>query len=117
MGIITTGIALTARYSSASRTIEYPFTSPVFVFGVARTTAGNAAITALKKACDRHRDPTPERGYWAKPEHGKRVKKEPLETQAGMVSQIERRSRHAMHCQIVLRCTENAPVRGKFSPQ
>lgn len=34
--------------------------------------------TALKKTCDRHHIPTPERGYWAKLEHGKPVKKEPL---------------------------------------
>ncbi len=34
--------------------------------------------TALKKTCDRHRIPTPERGYWAKLEHGKRVQKQPL---------------------------------------
>ncbi|WP_186389147.1 hypothetical protein [Stappia sp. TSB10P1A] len=34
--------------------------------------------TALKKTCDRHRIPTPERGYWAKLEHGKRVNKEAL---------------------------------------
>lgn len=34
--------------------------------------------TALKKTCDRHRIPTPERGYWAKLEYGKRVKKEAL---------------------------------------
>ena len=31
--------------------------------------------TALKKACDRHQIPTPERGYWAKREHGKPVRK------------------------------------------
>ena len=29
---------------------------------------------ALKKACDRHRVPTPPRGYWAKKEAGKPVK-------------------------------------------
>lgn len=29
--------------------------------------------TALKKTCDRHQIPTPERGYWAKLQHGKRV--------------------------------------------
>ncbi|MET3649829.1 hypothetical protein [Phyllobacterium ifriqiyense] len=34
--------------------------------------------TALKKTCNRHRIPTPERGYWAKLEHGKRVQKQPL---------------------------------------
>ncbi|MEN5249479.1 hypothetical protein [Brucella pseudintermedia] len=34
--------------------------------------------TALKKTCDRHHIPTPERGYWAKLEHGKRVNKEAL---------------------------------------
>lgn len=34
--------------------------------------------TALKKTCDRHHIPTPERGYWAKLEHGKPVRKEPL---------------------------------------
>ncbi|SDD08659.1 hypothetical protein SAMN05216337_1007144 [Bradyrhizobium brasilense] len=34
--------------------------------------------TALKKTCDRHQIPTPERGYWAKLEHGKRVNKEAL---------------------------------------
>lgn len=34
--------------------------------------------TALKKTCDRHHIPTPERGYWAKLEHGKPVKKESL---------------------------------------
>ncbi|MUO80577.1 hypothetical protein GOZ80_07845 [Agrobacterium vitis] len=32
--------------------------------------------TALKKTCDRHHIPTPERGYWAKLEYGKRVTKE-----------------------------------------
>lgn len=31
--------------------------------------------TALKKTCDRHHIPTPERGYWAKLEFGKRVNK------------------------------------------
>jgi hypothetical protein len=34
--------------------------------------------TGLKKICDRHNIPTPERGYWAKLEHGKRVRKQPL---------------------------------------
>jgi hypothetical protein len=34
--------------------------------------------TALKKACTRHQIPTPEQGYWAKLEHGKPVKKQPL---------------------------------------
>ncbi|RWD31310.1 MAG: hypothetical protein EOS22_04615 [Mesorhizobium sp.] len=34
--------------------------------------------TALKKTCDRHKIPTPERGYWAKLEHGKPVRKVPL---------------------------------------
>ncbi|TIV73129.1 MAG: hypothetical protein E5V89_01870 [Mesorhizobium sp.] len=34
--------------------------------------------TALKKTCDRHKIPTPERGYWAKLEHGKPVRKAPL---------------------------------------
>ena len=34
--------------------------------------------TALKKTCDRHHIPTPERGYWAKLEFGKRVNKEAL---------------------------------------
>ncbi|MBR0724182.1 hypothetical protein [Bradyrhizobium manausense] len=34
--------------------------------------------TALKKTCDRHKIPTPERGYWAKLEHGKQVCKRPL---------------------------------------
>ncbi len=34
--------------------------------------------TALKKICDRHHIPTPERGYWAKLEYGKRVTKEAL---------------------------------------
>ncbi|RCS25763.1 hypothetical protein DUT91_03080 [Phyllobacterium salinisoli] len=34
--------------------------------------------TALKKTCDRHHIPTPERGYWAKLEYGKRVSKEVL---------------------------------------
>lgn len=34
--------------------------------------------TALKKTCDRHQIPTPERGYWAKLQHGKRVAKESL---------------------------------------
>ncbi|MCB1463797.1 MAG: hypothetical protein KDJ90_15575 [Nitratireductor sp.] len=34
--------------------------------------------TALKKTCDRHHVPTPERGYWAKLEFGKRVNKEAL---------------------------------------
>jgi hypothetical protein len=34
--------------------------------------------TALKKACNRHHIPTPERGYWAKLEHGKRVRRQPL---------------------------------------
>jgi hypothetical protein len=29
---------------------------------------------ALKKACDRHRIPTPPRGYWAKKEAGKPIK-------------------------------------------
>lgn len=38
--------------------------------------------TALKKACDRHRIPTPERGYWAKLEYGKPVNKEALPPQA-----------------------------------
>lgn len=31
--------------------------------------------TALKKTCNRHKVPTPERGYWAKLEHGKAVQK------------------------------------------
>jgi len=34
--------------------------------------------TALKKTCDRHQIPTPERGYWAKRVHGKHVRQEPL---------------------------------------
>lgn len=34
--------------------------------------------TALKKTCNRHRIPTPERGYWAKLEHGKPVQKQSL---------------------------------------
>lgn len=34
--------------------------------------------TALKKTCDRHHIPTPERGYWAKLEYGKPVTKEAL---------------------------------------
>lgn len=34
--------------------------------------------TALKKTCDRHYIPTPERGYWAKLEYGKRVNKAAL---------------------------------------
>ncbi|RVD20424.1 hypothetical protein [Mesorhizobium sp. M4B.F.Ca.ET.017.02.2.1] len=34
--------------------------------------------TALKKTCDRHHIPTPERGYWAKLEYGKRVKQAAL---------------------------------------
>lgn len=34
--------------------------------------------TALKKTCDRHHIPTPDRGYWAKLEYGKPVKKESL---------------------------------------
>ncbi|MCE6075333.1 hypothetical protein FS799_10755 [Agrobacterium vitis] len=34
--------------------------------------------TALKKTCDRHHIPTPERGYWAKLKYGKRVTKEAL---------------------------------------
>jgi hypothetical protein len=34
--------------------------------------------TALKKICDRHKIPTPERGYWAKLEHGKLARKRPL---------------------------------------
>src|SRR5215207_3359115 len=29
--------------------------------------------TALKKTCNRHKIPTPERGYWAKREHNKPV--------------------------------------------
>ncbi|MEH2484539.1 hypothetical protein [Bradyrhizobium sp. AZCC 2230] len=33
--------------------------------------------TALKKTCDRHKIPTPDRGYWAKLEHGKPVRKKP----------------------------------------
>lgn len=31
--------------------------------------------TALKKTCNRHKIPTPERGYWAKLEHGKTVRR------------------------------------------
>jgi hypothetical protein len=34
--------------------------------------------TALKKTCNRHGIPTPERGYWAKLAHGKPVHKAPL---------------------------------------
>lgn len=34
----------------------------------------NITGTALKKICDRHEIPTPERGYWAKLEHGKPVR-------------------------------------------
>jgi hypothetical protein len=34
--------------------------------------------TALKKTCNRYGIPTPERGYWAKLAHGKRVTKDPL---------------------------------------
>lgn len=34
--------------------------------------------TALKKVCDRHKIPTPERGYWAKLEYGKQVNKAAL---------------------------------------
>ena len=33
--------------------------------------------TALKKTCDRHKIPTPDRGHWAKLEHGKPVRKRP----------------------------------------
>ena len=39
--------------------------------------------TALKKTCDRHDIPTPERGYWAKLAHGKRVRQAPLPKAAG----------------------------------
>jgi hypothetical protein len=39
--------------------------------------------TGLKKICDRHIIPTPERGYWAKLAHGKRVKQSPLPALAG----------------------------------
>lgn len=34
--------------------------------------------TALKKTCNRHKIPTPDRGYWAKLEHGKPVRTRPL---------------------------------------
>ncbi|MBR1252282.1 hypothetical protein JQ634_01035 [Bradyrhizobium sp. AUGA SZCCT0240] len=34
--------------------------------------------TALKKTCNRHKIPTPERGYWAKLEHHKPVRRVPL---------------------------------------
>lgn len=34
--------------------------------------------TALKKTCDRHKIPTPDRGYWVKLEHGKPIRKPPL---------------------------------------
>ena len=34
--------------------------------------------TALKKTCIRHKVPTPERGYWAKLAHSKKVKQVPL---------------------------------------
>jgi hypothetical protein len=34
--------------------------------------------TALKKTCDRHKIPIPERGYWAKLEHSKLARKRPL---------------------------------------
>lgn len=34
----------------------------------------NISDVALKKACDRHRIPTPPRGYWAKKEAGKPIK-------------------------------------------
>jgi hypothetical protein len=34
--------------------------------------------TALKKVCDRHKIPTPERGYWAKLEHGELARMRPL---------------------------------------
>ena len=37
--------------------------------------------TALKKTCDRHDIPTPERGYWARLQHGKQVAQEPLPAQ------------------------------------
>jgi hypothetical protein len=38
--------------------------------------------SSLKKTCDRHKIPTPERGYWAKLDHGKAVRKVPLSTPA-----------------------------------
>jgi hypothetical protein len=34
----------------------------------------------LAKLCRRHSIPTPERGHWAKPKHGKRVERRPLPT-------------------------------------
>lgn len=34
--------------------------------------------TALKKTCKKHQIPTPERGYWARLQHGKPVRKQPL---------------------------------------
>ena len=34
--------------------------------------------TALKKTCKKHQIPTPERGYWAKQQNGKPVRKQPL---------------------------------------
>lgn len=34
--------------------------------------------TALKKTCTRHEIPTPERGYWARLQHGKPVRQQPL---------------------------------------
>ena len=36
--------------------------------------------TGLKKLCDRHQIPTPERGYWAKLAYGKRTTQRPLPT-------------------------------------
>jgi hypothetical protein len=38
----------------------------------------NITGTGLKKICDRHEIPTPERGYWAKLKHGKPVSHPPL---------------------------------------
>lgn len=38
----------------------------------------NITGTGLKKVCERHEIPTPERGYWAKLEHGKPVSHPPL---------------------------------------
>lgn len=38
----------------------------------------NITGTALKKICNRHEIPTPERGYWAKLEYGKPVQHPPL---------------------------------------
>lgn len=70
-----------SREELYSRVWAEPMIKVAAAFGVSGT--------ALKKTCDRHDIPTPERGYWAKLAHGKSVTQDPLPpATAGVAVQV-----------------------------